>query len=112
MNGIKFTPENILATGKNSSGQVVFLESGNTKAGLQHIIDAHADDFANIGVKQAQIPDVVMQAATQGKLVGYQGAGTGRTIYEVTINGQTQRISVTTSNNGFIVGANPAGGVK
>ena len=69
-NGIKLTPENVLATGRNSNGQVVFLESGNTKAGLQHIIDAHADNFANIGVQQSKIPDVVMQAATQGKLAG------------------------------------------
>ena len=78
----------------------------------QHSVDAHGEDFANIGVSQVKIPDVVMQAATQGKLVGYQGAGTSRPIYEITINGQTQRIAVTTGNNGFIVGANPAGGVK
>lgn len=111
-NGVKFTPENIVAAGRNSSGQVIFLETGTSKAGLQHIVDAHAEDFANIGVSKAQIPEVVMQAATQGKLVGYQGVGTGRPIYEITINGQPQRIAVTTGNNGFIVGANPAGGMK
>ena len=61
---------------------------------------------------KAQVPDVVMKAVTKGKLVDYQGAGTGRPIYEITINGQPQRIAVTTGNNGFIVGANPAGGVK
>ncbi len=78
----------------------------------QHIVDTYGEDFANIDVPHVKIPDVVTQAATQGKLVGYQGAATGRPIYEITINGQTQRIAVTTGNNGFIVGTNPAGGVK
>jgi len=111
-NGVKFTPENVVATGRNSSGQVIFLETGNSKAGLQHIVKAHGEDFAKIGIPEAKIPDIVMQAATQGKLVGYQGRDTGRPIYEIMINGATHRIAVTTGNNGFIVGANPAGRVK
>lgn len=110
--GVKFTPENVIATGRNSTGQVVFLESGNSRAGLQHIVETHGADFAKIGVKEADIPNVVMQAVTQGKLVGYQGGGTGRPIYEIMLNDQKLRIAVTASNNGFIVGANPAGRIK
>lgn len=53
-----------------------------------------------------------MEAVTKGKIVGYQGRGVGRPIYEPPVNGQTRRIAVTTGSNGFIVGANPAGGVK
>lgn len=68
-----------------------------------------ADDFANIGVAEADIPRVVMQTVSQGKVVGYQGVGVGRPIYEVSIGGQTRRIAVTVSRNGFVVGANPAG---
>lgn len=108
-NGVKFTPQNVVATGTTQSGQIVFLETGSTRAGLQHIVDAHATDFANIGVSQEQIPAVVMQAVTQGNIVGYQGRGSGRPIYQTTINGQPQRIAVSVSTNGFIVGANPAG---
>jgi filamentous hemagglutinin len=111
-NGVKFTPEAIVATGRNASGQVVFLETGNESAGLQHIVEAHGDDFANIGVSQSQIPSVVMKAVTEGNVVGYQGAGAGRPIYQIQINGQPQRIAVTTGSNGYIVGANPAGGVR
>lgn len=109
---MKFTRQNVVATGTTPNGQIVFLEKGNSTAGLQHIVDEHAGDFANIGVSQSQIPSVVMQAVTDGKIVGYQGAGTGRPIYETIFNGQPQRIAVTVSNNGFIVGANPAGKVK
>jgi filamentous hemagglutinin len=111
-NGVKFTPQNVVATGTTPSGQIVFLETGNSRAGLQHIIENHSNDFASIGVSQEQIPSVVMQAVKEGDIVGYQGSGTGRPIYQTTINGQTQRIAVTIGNNGFIVGANPAGSIK
>jgi hypothetical protein len=108
-NGVKFTPENVIATARSPSGQVVFLETGSPAAGLRHIVQEHGPEFASMGVSEAQIPSVVMRAVTEGKIVGYQGSGTGRPIYELTINGQTQRIAITTSNNGFIVGANPRG---
>ena len=111
-NGVKFTRENIVATTRSPSGQIVFLETGNSRAGLQHIIGEHGNDFAIIGVSQTEIPSVVMQAVTQGRIVGYQGVGTGRPIFETVINGQPQRIAVTVSNNGFVVGANPVGSVK
>lgn len=102
----------MIATGQTPDGQVVFLETGNSSAGLQHIVEAHGDDFANIGVTEDQIPSLVMQAVTEGNVVGYQGAGVGRPIYSVTINGQAQGIAVTTGSNGFIVGANPTGAIK
>ena len=111
-NGVKFTPQNVLATGTTPSGQTVFLETGSPSSGLQHIIDEHANDFANIGVPESQISNVVMQAVTEGNVVGYQGAGTGRPIYQITINGQSQRIAITVGSNGYIVGANPAGSGK
>lgn len=111
-NGVKFTPENVIATTRSSSGKVVFLETGNSKAGLQHIIEEHGSQFAQMGVSEAQIPGVVMKAVSEGKLVGYQGSGAGRPIYELTINGQPQRIAVTVGDNGFVVGANPRGSVK
>lgn len=111
-NGVKFTPQNVVTTGTTSAGQTVFLETGNAGAGLQHIIQEHGAEFASMGVSSAQIPDVIMQTVTQGEIVGYQGAGTGRPIYEVTINSQQQRIAVTVGSNGYIVGANPRGSAR
>nr|WP_210529736.1 VENN motif pre-toxin domain-containing protein [Pantoea ananatis] len=110
--GIKFTPENIVSAAKNNNGKIVFLEKGNSKAGLQHIIGEHKKDFANIGVSEAKIPSVVMKAISEGKVVGYQGKGTGRPIYETVINGEMHRLAITVSSNGFVVGANPAGRLK
>lgn len=79
---------------------------------MQHIIEEHGSHFAQMGVSEAQIPGVVMRAVSEGKLVGYQGSGIGRPIYELNINGQPQRIAVTVGDNGFVVGANPRGSVK
>lgn len=76
------------------------------------IVIEHADDFASIGVPVHRISTVVMEAVTTGRIVGYQGSGTGRPIYEVMVNGQRQGIAVTVGSNGFIVGANPAGSIK
>ena len=67
----------------------MWLENGTDTAGLNHIITEHADDFLN------------------KKIVGYQGRGTGRPIYEFTYNGEIHKVAITVGNNGFIVGANP-----
>ena len=106
--GVKHNPANIVQIGKNADGKIMFLETGNSSAGLQHIVQRHGADFANRGISQSQIPQAIMAAVTRGKVVGYQGKGTGRPIYEVGFGGQTHRIAVTTGSNGFIVGANPA----
>ncbi|MEI8633220.1 hypothetical protein P4S72_16595 [Vibrio sp. PP-XX7] len=107
-NGIKYTSEKVISVSKGADDRIYFLEEGNSRAGLQHIIESHGDDFARRGVSEEQIPELVMTAVTKGKIVGYQGKDTGRPIYEVTFNGQTHKVAVTTGNNGFIVGANPA----
>ncbi len=111
-NGVKFTPKNIIATARTPDGKIVFLETGNSRAGLQHVVENHADDFANIGIQKAQIPKILMQAVSEGKVVGHQGQGNGRVIYETVVNGQRQRIAISVADNGFIVGANPAGRIK
>ncbi|NUA31395.1 hemagglutinin repeat-containing protein [Cupriavidus basilensis] len=111
-NGVKFTPENVVATGTAKNGQIVFIETGKSDAGLKHIVEQHGAEFEKMGVSAEKIPAVVVKAVTEGKIVGYQGNGTGRPIYELMINGQLQRIAVTVSINGFIVGANPRGSVK
>ena len=107
--GVKHTPENIVAIGKNASGKVVFLEKGTAQSGLQYITEGHASDFAARGISEAQIPEAVLNAATEGKAVGTVGSGKNlRTVYEIEFNGKTQRIAVGESSNGYIVTAHPA----
>lgn len=73
----EFTPENIVSTARSQNGQVVFLETGNSKAGLRHIVEGHGSQFAQMGVSESQIPEVVMKALSEGRVVAYQGSGTG-----------------------------------
>ena len=105
--GVKYNPEDIVAITKTADGKLVWLENGTDTAGLNHIITEHVDDFLNKGITQEQIPDYVMNALENGKIVGYQGRGTGRPIYEFTYNGEIHKVAITVGNNGFIVGANP-----
>lgn len=104
--GVKYNPNDVVAVTRNADGKLVWLENGSSQAGLTHILN-HADDFAAKGISIGQLPEFITKAVSEGKIVGYQGKGTGRPIYEVNFNGQTQRVAVTTGSNGFIVGANP-----
>lgn len=104
--GVKYNPDDLLAITKTTDGKLVWLETGSSKAGMQHILN-HADDFAKKGISEEQIQDLVMESLTNGKIVGYQGRGTGRPIYEVLYEGNTYHTAITVGDNGFIVGANP-----
>jgi hypothetical protein len=68
--GVKHTPENVVAIAKDAGGKIVFLEKGSPKAGLQHIVEQHGSQFARQGIAEAQIPEAVMAAVTRGKQVG------------------------------------------
>ncbi|MEU9100045.1 hypothetical protein [Streptomyces sp. NPDC048361] len=87
---------------------LAWLEKGNAKAGLVHILLRHGGEFIERGIASEDIPKLLTRALNEGKIVGYQGADTGRPIYETVYNGRTQRLAITVGDNGFIVGANPA----
>lgn len=108
--GEKFDKESVVAITQDSSGNIVWLEKGHLgdrPSGLAHIIDAHGDDFARQDISEAEIPQYVMSAVKYGSIVGYQGRGQGRPIYEFIYDGVTRRIAITIGSNGYVVGANP-----
>ena len=102
--GVKFTEKDVLFTLRQPDGKIVFLEKGNNKAGLEHVL-VHAKEFK--GVAEVEIPSMLYHAIAEGTIVGYQGKGAGRPIYDFTFNGQRMRVAITISENGFVVGANP-----
>lgn len=107
-NGIKHTPEDIVSIGRKPDGKVVFIENGNSRAGLQHILERHAADFEALGVPKSEVPSVVMEATTRGKPVGTVGSGrNSRTVYEIVYNNKPLKVAVGESSNGFIVTAHP-----
>jgi uncharacterized protein YukE len=107
-NGVKHDPEKVILIGKDGDGKIVFLESGNADAGLQHVME-HANQFADIGVPREKVGQFAFDAATTGKIICYQGKGTTRPIYELIFEGRPYKVGVTVASNGFIVGANPVG---
>jgi hypothetical protein len=75
-----------------ADGKIIFVEKGNRRAGLQHILERDAGDFAGQGLSSDEIPDIVIKAVTEGTVVGYQRRCP---IYETEIKGNRHRISVT-----------------
>ena len=107
-NGDKISPDKVVLITRDPTGKIVWLEEGNSSAGLQHIIDRHGKEFNGKGISNDGIPDYVLEAVYQGNIVGTQGKRTPpRTVYEFTYNGETQRIAIQVGSNGFIVSANP-----
>jgi filamentous hemagglutinin len=105
---IKHTPENILRITKDPSGKIVFLETGKggeRGSGLLHILENHREDFLQRGITEEQIPDLIITAISEGKIIGIQGKS--RIIYQVEINGIIQYVSLEISHNGYLVSANP-----
>ncbi len=105
-NGVKHNPDDIIFIGRDANGKIVFLEKGSSSAGLEHVLK-HKADFVKNGIDESNIADFVFEAATNGKIIGYQGKGKGRPIFELVYNGETKRVAITIGDNGFIVGANP-----
>ena len=108
--GDKINPAEVIGITKDSSGKIVWLEKGRldrNPSGLAHIKDAHESHFNAKGIASSDIPDFVLTAVSKGHIIGYQGKGTGRPIYEVDYQGKSYHVAVTVGNNGYIVGANP-----
>ena len=83
-----------------------FLENCHANSGLQHILN-HKGEFISKGINESDIPNFIMHALKENKVVGYQGSGTGRPIYEIRYNGKNQKVAITVGDNGYVVGANP-----
>lgn len=107
-NGDRISPDKVVLITKDPNGKIVWLEEGNSSAGLQHIIERHGKEFNGKGISNDELPDYVLEAVFQGNIIGTQGRRTPpRTVFEFTYNGETHRIAIQIGNNGFIVGANP-----
>jgi hypothetical protein len=106
--GIKHTPENIIRITQDPKGKIIFLETGKggeRGSGLLHILENHREDFLQRGITEAQIPDLIVTAISEGTIIGIQGKS--RIIYQVEINGIIQYVSLEISHNGYLVSANP-----
>lgn len=114
--GIKFTKENIVFITKDGTGQTIWLEKGNSSAGLKHILDGngvtkgHAADFQRaFGISISEIPGYIEKVVTNGTVVDNKLKPIGNHLgYERTYYYSGEYHVVTgIGTNGFIVSAYP-----
>ena len=107
---IKYTRENILFIARDGTGQIVFLETGNSSAGYKHIIERHGENFKDaFNVDAEQIPMYLKNVVCYGEVVSNKTVvRNGRKGFErrYYYNGEYQVITGIGSN-GFIVSAYP-----
>lgn len=105
--GEKISPDKVLLITRDPNGKIIWMETGNGKSGLEHIITEHGHQFNGKGISNEDIPNYVLEAVHQDKIVGTQGKRNPRTVYEFTYNGERQCIAIQVGSNGYIVSANP-----
>jgi len=67
---MKFSREDMLFITRDSTGQIIWLESGNSSAGLEHIYKRHTNDFeSKISVRKEDIPEYLHRVVTYGSVV-------------------------------------------
>lgn len=108
--GTKFSKENMVFVTKDKTGQIVWLEKGNSSSGLQHIVSRHAKDFQEKhGISKSQISNHLNNVFTSGK-VEYSRITqrNGRPGYErlYSYNGKYY-LQTGVGTNGYIVSAYP-----
>lgn len=79
----------------------MWLENGNSKAGLQHILERHADDFASQGVND--IPCLLEEVLSTNPIKS--GSNAKGLFADYSLNGNSYRVAYGT--NGFIVSFYP-----
>ena len=66
---VKFTKENLVFTTRDKTGQIIFLETGSSSAGLKHIKQRHAQDFIDKhNIQLAQVTEHIYSVFTNGNL--------------------------------------------
>ncbi len=117
-NGAKFNRDAVQFVTRDKTGQIVWLESGNSSAGLEHILHGngrtpgHAGDFARaFGVSESEVASYLRSVIAHGEVVSNELkpiGSSGRMGYERVYYYEGNYHVVTgIGTNGFIVSAFP-----
>lgn len=102
--GKKCKPENIVLITKSESDGIIWLETGNKKAGLEHIANRHAKDFEARGIKPKDVPKFITEALKKGKIEETITNEQGKT-HLLKIEEKQYKIAI--GFNGYVVTAYP-----
>ena len=109
--GVKFTRNNVIFVTMDSSGQVVWLESGSKTAGFAHIeARGHTGQIAKkFGVTEAEVPRLLRNVIRDGRIVSNKiRKSNGREGYERIYEYNGGHILLAGIGlNGFMVSAYP-----
>jgi hypothetical protein len=104
--GAKFTEENVVGitrTAEDSS--LVWLETGDSSAGLTHIMESHADQFAQLGVVgEENVANLILDTLSNEIPIG---TVRDARIFSVPFDDVEHELAIVVGNNGFIVTAYP-----
>ncbi len=68
--GVKFNKQNVIMIAKQVNGELLWLERGNNKTGLKHIINKHEDDYKKaFGIGKEKIPAYIKKVVENGKVM-------------------------------------------
>ena len=109
-NNVKYTRENVVFIARDETGQIVFLETGNSIAGLKHILQRHSQNFKDaFNIDASQIPAYLKNVIRYGKVVSSEiVTKNGKQGFERRYNYNGNYYVITgIGSNGFIVSAYP-----
>ena len=102
--GVKYNPDDIVMITKTADGKLLWLENGNSSAGLKHIIEKHTSDFAGRGIDVDGIFPLLKSALSTKPI---EVLSNSRGYYATyVIGGKSYTLSYGT--NGFIVSFYPS----
>lgn len=99
--GVKFTRDNVMWITRNVNGEIVWLETGNSTAGFEHILLRHpVDQFSTFGVAtEEELSQFILSRISNELPVGTYGSG--GTVYQI----GDSYLNVVVSSNGYVVDA-------
>ena len=121
--GVRFTRADLIFVTKDATDQTIWLEKGNSGAGLKHILDGnsathtsgHAQDFLDsFGVQRNDIPYFLYRVIKYGAVIRDNKRQVGRMIqFEKIYYYQGKKFLLAAiGSNGFVVSAYPVSKLK
>jgi hypothetical protein len=103
--GVKFTEKEVVQVIRSAAGKIVWLEKGNAKAGLEHIMTRHGSQFSKLGVTgEEKVSRLIMDTLHTKAPVRTVKDGQ---VFKVLMGGTEREMNIVVGNNGFIVTAYP-----
>ena len=93
----------VIAKGKG--GGIVWLETGDERAGLIHILQGHINDFKNRGIRDNEIPAFILNMIKNETPIEIIPDKKG---YTLLLQIDNKRYKMATGSNGYVVTAYPS----